>query len=92
MESSRCVRSAPPGGPPCRSPLANSSDAQLQAFEDLEDATLRVRHIYPRPDELGCNWSPDIMFDPGSKGSAQYAIPFVDQIVRAAWTLYNVKD
>jgi hypothetical protein len=63
---------------------------EIQKVTDLEDATLKAQYITAEPDEAGCNWS-GALLNPGSKGSVNYAAPYVNRIIRDARARYNIK-
>ncbi len=73
-----------------RDQLSEILTKQLQATEDLEDATVCVAYVYAEPDDNGVNWSPDVHVNPGSKGSKEYALPHLRRIVQDARALYLV--
>ena len=57
---------------------------EARKIEGLEDATLRVQYLYREPDEMGSNWSPDVVLNSGRNGLPAGIGPSVAGIVQAA--------
>jgi len=65
---------------------------EARKIEGYEDATLRVQYVYRDPDESGCNWSPDVMFNAGKNGLIADSVSSIGPIVRDARARYNIQE
>jgi hypothetical protein len=63
--------------------------AEIQKNEDCEDVEIRVQFALQDADEDGCNWSEDLIINPGSSTAAIIG-PNLDPILIQARKRFNI--
>jgi hypothetical protein len=65
---------------------------RVQAFEDCAGTTVTVQYRLQSPDKDGCNWSENVVFNPGPNAAKETVLSHVGNLVREARGEFNVKD
>lgn len=61
------------------------------AVEDCEGTTVTVQYRLHQPDDEGCNWAPDVVFNPGLNASPEGIEQHLRYLVPEARRRFNVK-
>jgi hypothetical protein len=71
------------------SQLSDWITAELQKNEDCKGATVSVQYELQKADEEGCNWSSNLMINPGTS-TMQIIGPYLAPIMAKARNTFNV--